>query len=86
MCCAYCTVCSRFNCVRICSSTTIESLSNALQSDSISVDGVVRKLSPTKERLDSISTTVAACIVQDAEFLGESLVYASEHLYRYLMD
>ena len=40
----------------------------------------MRELSATKERLDSISTTVAACTTHDVEFLGERLVYESEQL------
>ena len=50
---------------------TIESLSNAVQSDRVSVDGVVRKLSATKERLDIMAASVPATIAQDADSLGK---------------
>ena len=60
--------------------TTIDSLSKALQYESISVDGVLRKLSATKERLDSMAASVGVSIAKDAQSLGGSLIYEGEQL------
>ena len=56
-------------------SPAIKSLSKCLQYDSVSVDRVARKLSATKERLETRSATAASTISADTEAVGSDLIY-----------
>ena len=60
--------------------TSIQSLSIALQFNSATVDGVLQKLAATKERLETMSTTVSTSVAEVAQGFGDSLTYQGEQL------
>ena len=58
----------------------IQHFSKVLQYDSITIDGVTRKFTATKERLQNMLGSIGSAVSKEAENLGELLTYEGEQL------
>ena len=58
----------------------VQHFSKVLQYDTITMDGVTRKFTATKERLENILSSVGSAISKEAQNLGEHLIFEGEQL------
>ena len=56
----------------------VQHFSKVLQYDSITMDGVTRKFTATKERLENMLSSVGSAISKEAQNLGELLIFEGE--------